>query len=82
MPQCGNVEFIECNKCKEWYHIDICVSVPQPALQKNHCHGCVRTVVYDFVTFDFVTLIIIILCSYTYIYCGIYNYYCYYYKIL
>ena len=35
MPHCSNVEFIECDKCKEWYHVDVCVTVPQPVLQQK-----------------------------------------------
>ena len=28
MPETHGVEMIQCNNCSEWYHLDVCVKVP------------------------------------------------------
>lgn len=43
MPEISELAMIECSKCKTWYHIDVCVSVPSEALESStewFCNSC------------------------------------------
>ena len=35
MPEIPGLDMIECTKCKEWYHLDVCVKVPTTSFKRN-----------------------------------------------
>jgi hypothetical protein len=44
MPEAPVEKMIQCNKCKEWYHCEICITVPKDVLEKPalpwYCNNC------------------------------------------
>lgn len=36
MPELPGTQWIECTKCKEWFHSDTCVKVPKSILESTH----------------------------------------------
>ena len=45
MPDQVGVKMIECNRCKEWYHVGVCVDVEDDVLLKKSvkwfCQDCI-----------------------------------------
>lgn len=39
MPDCFSEEMVQCKKCREWYHIAVCVSVKK-IQEKWYCRRC------------------------------------------
>ena len=34
----------QCNKCKEWFHVGVCITVvPEKFYQSHPCHGIAKT---------------------------------------
>ena len=44
MPECPDVDMIQCCKCSEWFHVPFCVSVPRQAMDTTstewYCNDC------------------------------------------
>ena len=45
MPDLVGVKMIECSRCKEWYHVGVCVDVEDDVLLKKSvkwfCQDCI-----------------------------------------
>ena len=40
MPEMDEAPMIECSKCKQWYHTNICIKVPKEAWESKMAWLC------------------------------------------